>query len=147
MEKKPERWNYVNYMKTTPAFIIAGIIFYFSSLSHPLPPGSGEGTIPIDITTLLHIAEYAALSFFLTFGFNKKIKSQFIILIGVLYAISDEIHQYFVPYRYFDVFDILLDTIGVLLGLVGFLITYKIAVSLISKIKKNTSQVNLDTLQ
>lgn len=39
------------------------------------------------------------------------------LLIGFLYAVSDEIHQYFVPGRAMQARDVLIDTVGVLLGI------------------------------
>lgn len=39
------------------------------------------------------------------------------LLIGFLYAVSDEIHQYFVPGRAMQARDVLIDTAGVLLGI------------------------------
>ncbi len=41
------------------------------------------------------------------------------LLIGVLYAISDEIHQIFVPGRAGQVCDVLVDSAGVLVGVIG----------------------------
>lgn len=38
------------------------------------------------------------------------------VLLSSLYGISDEIHQYFVPYRDADLMDILADTLGVVMG-------------------------------
>ena len=35
---------------------------------------------------------------------------------GTIYAITDEIHQYFVPGRAMQVFDMLIDSIGIFLG-------------------------------
>jgi len=47
-----------------------------------------------------------------------KIKNiTFTLLISVLFAASDEIHQYFVPGRQCDIYDFLADTIGIILGL------------------------------
>ncbi len=40
----------------------------------------------------------------------------FAIFFGILYAISDEIHQYFVPGRKMDVLDVLADSLGVAAG-------------------------------
>ena len=46
------------------------------------------------------------------------------LLFGLLYAVSDEIHQLFVPGRSFQLFDIFMDTCGVTLGCIaGILVT------------------------
>jgi VanZ family protein len=44
----------------------------------------------------------------------------------VLYAISDEIHQYFVPGRAMMAVDVLIDSLGALLGLIAVLLTFSI---------------------
>ena len=41
---------------------------------------------------------------------------------GILYALSDEIHQIFSPGRAFQLFDIMMDTCGVTIGLIAALI-------------------------
>jgi len=72
---------------------------------------------------LIHIMEYAVLAALSVrvldyFWPNMDIKKLFVlgVLFAVLYGISDEIHQYFVPSRYADGYDVLADLIGVLLG-------------------------------
>jgi len=49
----------------------------------------------------------------------------FAILVGIVYGISDEFHQLFVPGRYSDVWDALADAIGTILGVVVFLVFFK----------------------
>ena len=46
--------------------------------------------------------------------------------IGVLYAISDEIHQGFIPGRTPQITDVMIDTMGVVLGMLCVLILFKI---------------------
>lgn len=46
---------------------------------------------------------------------NKRIWTS--LMVGVLYASSDEIHQYFVPERSARVFDVMIDSAGVCLGI------------------------------
>jgi len=86
------------------------------------------GTIPsITSNEILHIGEFGLFSMLLMFGFHPKVKYYILILISMLYAVSDEIHQYFVPTRYFAVLDIIHDCVGVILGVIIFfmLITIK----------------------
>jgi VanZ family protein len=42
------------------------------------------------------------------------------VIAGILYAISDEVHQYFVPGRAMSIVDMLIDTAGVLLAVIVF---------------------------
>ena len=74
-----------------------------------------------------HFAEYAALGFLLASVFTSfYLKSKMLIpisfLTGTLYAVSDEIHQYFVPGRSCQISDMLLDSSGVLAGIFLLLI-------------------------
>ncbi|NIW80004.1 MAG: VanZ family protein, partial [Calditrichae bacterium] len=42
------------------------------------------------------------------------------IIIGIVYGISDEYHQSFVPGRFADVVDALADTLGIIIGVLLF---------------------------
>lgn len=44
----------------------------------------------------------------------------FTFIIGTIYGISDEIHQYFVPGRFVEVLDVVADAVGTLIGYVVF---------------------------
>ncbi|KMW24635.1 hypothetical protein HMPREF0977_01630 [Clostridium sp. 1_1_41A1FAA] len=74
----------------------------------------------------------------------SKKKTFFIaLLISVLYAISDEIHQYFVPGRACQFRDVMIDSCGALFGIAVIIILKKI----VNKIKiiynnKNTNKLN-----
>lgn len=54
------------------------------------------------------------------YNLNKKVKIIYTIIIGALYATSDEIHQLFVPYRSGQITDVLIDTCGVITGIIIF---------------------------
>ncbi|TFG02177.1 MAG: VanZ family protein [Promethearchaeota archaeon] len=141
MEDLDHKWNYYDYLRIIPAIIFAGIIFYFSSLSNPYlvePPGPPR-ILELDITIndILHICEYALLSFLVAFGFSGKVRSVYLLLVTIIYAILDEVHQYFVPNRYFSFYDILLDSIGVVLGF----LFYIILTILIKRLRKETNEV------
>lgn len=70
---------------------------------------------------LAHAGEYAVLGW-LSYractinGTSRNRALVFGVALGVLYAISDELHQRFVPGRQGAVIDIMLDSFGVLLG-------------------------------
>lgn len=91
------------------------LIFYLSSIPLEFPEIINE----LDPTKFsLHLAEYTILGFLL---FNAKKNFNFSFLVSSLYGLSDEVHQYFVPYRTFSLFDLLADMIGSLFGIVIFL--------------------------
>ncbi|MBE7049320.1 MAG: VanZ family protein [Ruminococcaceae bacterium] len=72
------------------------------------------------IRKLSHFLEYALLSFlsfktFVSYGISRK-RAFVSVIIAILYAISDEIHQYFVPGRACRFFDIFVDSLGSFAG-------------------------------
>lgn len=74
------------------------------------------------IRTMAHFCIFVALGFFATLSllsFGVKTIKNFAISFpfSVLYAVSDEIHQYFVPGRAFQFSDILVDSLGSLMGI------------------------------
>ena len=71
----------------------------------------------------------------------------FAVILCVLYSISDEVHQYFVPGRNAGVIDVLIDTVGSSLGVWNWankykLKTRKIELKLLKKRKKVKKQVD-----
>lgn len=74
---------------------------------------------------IAHFTEYAALGFFMSglvyFSFNRN-KFYIPLIPCVLYAVSDEIHQYFVPERACRIFDVFVDSCGSSVGILIFLL-------------------------
>ncbi|MFA5887372.1 MAG: VanZ family protein [Candidatus Nanoarchaeia archaeon] len=104
-----------------PVIIYAGIIFYFSSLSNPLPQGMPSFNY---MDLLLHSVEYLILSVLLLralLHYNTSHPYLFSIAIAALYGISDEFHQLFVPGRFFAVSDMAADAFGASLILIYLL--------------------------
>lgn len=62
----------------------------------------------------LHLLEYGML-FILVYRATKK-KMLFSLVLTIVYAISDEIHQLFVPTREGRIRDVVIDSIGAFLG-------------------------------
>jgi len=83
------------------------------------------------IDKVLHFVAYALLGALFLRAFktsriknNVKLMLILSVLLSSLYGISDEIHQYFVPYRSADLMDVLADILG---GLAGVYIYQAIA--------------------
>ena len=96
---------------TLPVIIWMIFIFYISSLSHPPTPGPGVSYFG----EFTHFTEYFILSILLLRMFNGyKFKNGLLlsILISILYGLTDEIHQLFVPYRAFEIKDLIIDSLG-----------------------------------
>jgi hypothetical protein len=120
MSNKTQTYYFYEFLKILPAIALVIIIFYFSSLSNPYPTAPSKFTL-LFLNPMLHICEFGALSFLLFFGLFPKVRTLFLIIISIFYAFLDELHQYFVPFRYFDIFDFFLDVVGVIGGLVFYL--------------------------
>ena len=98
--------------------LIAIEIFYFSSIpSFPQAPIQG-----INFSVVYHIMVFFLFTFFLiiTLKGKDKFRSKHLIwtvIIAIIYAISDEIHQLFVPGRFSSINDVLIDLTGMLLAI------------------------------
>jgi VanZ family protein len=106
-----------------PVWAYAGLIFFLSSLSHPeqhLPSFFEEVSDKI-----LHALEYAVLGAVgyraFRWGTNDRLSQHALwlaIVMASLYGASDEIHQWFVPFRDSSWQDWVADTIGAAIGAV-----------------------------
>lgn len=74
-----------------------------------------------------HMMEYAVLGVLLmgcmqSFGLAMPRLWKWALVAGVIYAASDEFHQYFVPGRACQLRDVAIDGGGVVIGVVGFIL-------------------------
>lgn len=93
------------------------------------------------IRKIAHLSEYALGGFLiyallLTFNINNKLQFWGAWGITTVYAITDEIHQLFVPGRTGRVVDVLIDSQGALLGTCVLLFIIKL-VQMLKKVDKN----------
>ena len=99
----------------------AGLIYFLSSLSTiSLPKGIWS------FDKVIHCVEYGVLAFLIARAIRAP-SGQRLALVAVaawflstLYGMSDEFHQYFVPGRSSDGYDILADSVGSVLGAGAF---------------------------
>lgn len=73
------------------------------------------------------------MSFISTYKLHLKYKFSISILVGLIYAITDEIHQSFTPGRTPSVIDVGIDTCGVFLGIILVLIVISVYKALTEK--------------
>ncbi|MDI6806619.1 MAG: VanZ family protein [Candidatus Aenigmarchaeota archaeon] len=86
------------------------LIFYISSIPLEFP----EVVDKLDPTKFsLHVVEYTILGILLPRVAGIKLS----FLVGSLYGLSDEMHQLFVPFRVFSLWDWLADVIGIIFGI------------------------------
>lgn len=103
-----------------PALIWMGLIFWLSSQSSIRNPAPGLDDKVLEVAG--HLVEYGVLAVLLYFPLRQTEMTLrtavAVALIGaVLYGISDEWHQSFVPNRTPSVFDLLVDAVGATLAL------------------------------
>lgn len=89
-----------------------------------------------------HFSEYGFggvlfISLFTTYNWTERKQITISILLGIWYAITDEVHQLMVPGRYGSIFDVYLDTLGFATGVLAMLLIIKLV-----KIYKSNKKEN-----
>jgi len=84
---------------------------------------SSEDTISFVVRKLAHLSTYflggiLIYNFINTFSINKKYIIIFSIVLGVVYACTDELHQLFIDGRSAQMMDVFIDSCGVVLAVV-----------------------------
>jgi VanZ family protein len=97
-----------------PVVAWAGLIFALSSVPDL---GTGLGGWDLVLRKLAHAAEYAVLGALLLRALRAEAPA---FAAGVAYAISDELHQHFVPGRRGAPLDVLIDAVGVGVGILAW---------------------------
>ena len=97
-----------------PVVLWAALIFAFSSIPDL---GTGLGTWDLVLRKLAHAAEFAVLGALLL---RALAAGRVALALGIAYAVTDELHQLLVPGRRGSVVDVLIDAVGVAIG-VGLL--------------------------
>ena len=107
-----------------PVVVWAGVIFWFSSV-----PDLRTGLeYDFFLRKIAHVIEYLVFTFLLYRAFSGSTKlSAFRLFMypavfSLLYAISDEIHQYFVLGRFCSAWDVMIDSIGI----IGFYVLVRV---------------------
>ncbi len=105
-----------------PPIIYGTFIFLLSNRSFEVSSVSFSGNY-------FHPLEYMTLGFLACMAWHPLLKRSPILtlffsvmLSGILFAISDEVHQHFIPGREMDLVDLCLDALGLLAGFGAFLL-------------------------
>jgi VanZ family protein len=88
----------------------AALIFALSSIPDL---GTGLGGWDVALRKVAHAGEFAVLGFLLFRALGRERPA---LALGIAYAVSDEVHQHFVPGRIGSPLDVLLDAVGVVVG-------------------------------
>ncbi len=94
-----------------PVIVWAAVIFALSSVPDL---GTGLGGWDLILRKIAHAAEYAVLGALLVRATGR---TGLAFALGTLYAISDELHQSFVPGRLGSPIDVAIDAVGVAAGI------------------------------
>ena len=116
---------------------IVDVFPYTKNLSEKTKNKIVENTQPI-IRKGAHLSIYTLvgifiMSFISTYKIHLKYKFLISILVGLVYASSDEIHQSFIPGRTASIIDVGIDTAGVFLGIILVLIIISVYKALTEK--------------
>lgn len=138
---------YKKYARWLLVFVWMGLIFYLSHqpseqsselssgvtevllkmLAFILPAFEEIPIIHFLIRKAAHFFAYFMLGIFVFHALKKSVKSiwrrcGFTMLISLVYAISDEVHQLFIPGRSGEVGDVMIDSLGAAVGLGVYLL-------------------------
>ena len=89
--------------------------------------------------TIYTIGGFLIMNYTYSMEKTKKQKILESLLFGAFYATTDEIHQYFVPGRSARLFDVGIDTLGVLTGILIYLVLRKLIDKVCRKDARNFS--------
>ena len=103
---------------------IIAIIVYIQSNAPSII--SNEEFYDLQFDKIVHMSVWITLSFSLRLGINRRFNHfqnehthyflAILIILSTFYGITDEIHQLFVPSRSSDIFDVLADFLGSIIG-------------------------------
>ena len=93
-----------------PVVLWAAVIFALSSVPDL---GTGLGTWDLVLRKIAHAGEFALLGALLLRALHEELPA---LALGIAYAVSDEVHQHFVAGRVGSPRDVLIDSVGVALG-------------------------------
>ncbi|MBF0491594.1 MAG: VanZ family protein [Deltaproteobacteria bacterium] len=82
---------------------------------------SAKPSLHVSHDKIAHILAFGGMGFlffrcFRNYNFSFREAYAFAMLLTILYGIGDEVHQFYVPGRSCDVFDVLADSVGAFLG-------------------------------
>ena len=114
--------NFIKYWLPVILYII--LIFYLSSVQFPILTISSKTGIKLNEITpyIYHVSEFGLLSYLLWRALkNSNFKNPQLctVIFCIIYAVSDEIHQLYVPSRVFSFLDISSDISGILVVQLG----------------------------
>ncbi len=107
----------------TSGMFLKAVVKLVEDLAHSGLSSQTLATLHLIIRKIAHFTEYFALGMTIMLAiyhyFTHRALTVFIPeILAILYAVSDEFHQYFVPGRYGTVGDVLIDSCGAFAGII-----------------------------
>lgn len=107
------------------ASLSGGFVDILGAFVRIIIPNIGDDALHLLVRKLAHMGEYSVLVILLVNAlrqhfYRKHVIYTYAVSISLLYAVSDEVHQVFVPARAGSVIDVLIDALGVLIGVLLF---------------------------
>jgi VanZ family protein len=96
-----------------PVVVWAAVIFAFSSVPSL---STGLGWWDTFLRKGAHLTEYAILGALLLRAVGRELPA---LALGIAYAATDEVHQHFVRGRHASPLDVLIDAIGIAIGILA----------------------------
>jgi VanZ like family len=93
-----------------PVIACATLIFVLSGIPSL---STGLGTWDLGLRKLAHVTIYALLGALLLRALERQLAS---VAAGIAYAVSDELHQHFIPGRSGAPLDVVFDALGICVG-------------------------------
>ena len=94
------------------------------------------------VRTMAHFSEFACLSFFMNnlfVAYKEKLIPLIACSLSFFYAITDEIHQIFVPGRACQFLDMMVDLAGILSGFIVYAVIYTLVRKTVKKFGMRTA--------
>jgi VanZ family protein len=119
-----------------PAILWASLIFYLSHQS-----STSLASVPLwdfILHKLAHLFVYFVLAVLLLFGFsrtNQRLSMPLTLILCSIYAISDEVHQSFIPTRTPALSDVFIDIFGSTLAVLCFPLLQKTFTKVIKRLQ------------
>jgi VanZ family protein len=114
------RSSLATYVRVVPALLWMSVIFALSSREQfPSPPAVSTSIAAI----IAHLVVFGIMATLIQFGLSRPPTFRTVSLafaLTIMYALSDELHQSFVPGRNASAFDILVDAVGGTLALMAY---------------------------
>ncbi len=104
------------FIKWLSVFLWCAVIFYFSH--RPVPPPMSESQTFYGIDIIYHLICYGLLGILC---FRAKASLLFACGFSSLYGLSDEFHQYLMPFREFQIHDLIADGLGSYIGILSYM--------------------------